>query len=84
MTAVADSSALVASVVNSGSDSRWMDAAFADEDMVCPELAIAESSNILRRMELAGRYIAHGSGQQAYAVDCWSYRRCTASLRPIR
>lgn len=66
MTTVADSSALVASVVNSGSDSRWVDAAFADEDLVCPELAIAEASNILRRMELAGR-ISHTEATEAYA-----------------
>ena len=66
MTAVADSSALVASVVNSGSDSRWVDAAFAGEDLVCPELAIAEASNILRRMELSGR-ISHTEAADAYA-----------------
>ncbi|MYC08157.1 MAG: type II toxin-antitoxin system VapC family toxin [Chloroflexi bacterium] len=55
MTAVADSSALVASVVDHGSDTRWVDAAFAGEDLACPELALAEASNILRRMELAGQ-----------------------------
>ena len=66
MTAVADSSALVASVVNSGSDSRWVDVAFADEELACPELALAEASNILRRMELAGR-ISHTEATAAYA-----------------
>ena len=55
MTVVADSSALVAFLVDYGSDGRWVDAAFAGEDLACPELALAEASNILRRMEIAGQ-----------------------------
>lgn len=55
MTVVADSSALVAFLVDYGSDGRWVDAAFAEEDLACPELALAEASNTLRRMELAGQ-----------------------------
>ena len=66
MTVVADSSALVASLVDHGSDTRWVDATFADEDLACPELALAEASNILRRMELAG-HISHTEATAAYA-----------------
>ena len=65
MTTVADSSALVASLVDYGSDARWVDAAFGDDDLACPELALAEASNILRRMELAGR-ISHTEATDAY------------------
>ena len=65
MTVVADSSALVASVVNSGSDTRWVDAAFAGEYLACPELALAEATNILRRMEISGR-ISRADAASAY------------------
>ena len=58
MTVVADSSALVASLVDHGSDTIWVDVTFGDEDLACPELALAESINIFRRMELAG-HISH-------------------------
>ena len=66
MTTVADSSVLVAALVDSGSDTIWVDAAFADEDLACPELALAEAGNILRRMELAER-ISHTEATAAYA-----------------
>ena len=66
MTTVADSSALVASLVDYGSDGRWVEDAFADEDLACPELALAEAGNILRRMELAER-ISHTEATAAYA-----------------
>lgn len=66
MTVVADSSALVASVVDHGSDTRWVDATFAEDDLACPELALAEASNVLRRMELAGQ-LSHAEAIAAYA-----------------
>ena len=66
MTTVADSSALVASLVDYGSDGRWVEDTFADEDLACPELALAEAGNILRRMELAER-ISHTEATAAYA-----------------
>ena len=55
MTTVADSSALVAVLLGSDSESRWTESALADDNLVCPELALAESGNVLRRMELAGQ-----------------------------
>ena len=66
MTVVADSSALIASLVNHGSDTRWVDATFANEDLACPELALAEASNILRRMVLAGQ-LSHAEATATYA-----------------
>ena len=42
-----------------------MEDAFADEDLVCPELALAEAGNILRRMELAGQ-LSHVEAAAAY------------------
>ena len=66
MTTVADSSALVASLVDQGSDTRWVDATFSGEDLACPEMALAEASNILRRMELAGQ-LSYTEAADAYA-----------------
>ena len=66
MTTVADSSALVAVLLGSDSESRWTESALADDNLVCPELALAETSNILRRMELAGR-ISHTRAATAFA-----------------
>ena len=65
MTVVADSSALVASLVDYGSDGRWVEDSFAGEDLICPELALAEASNILRRMELSGQ-LSHAEAAAAY------------------
>ena len=66
MTTVADSSALVAVLLGSDSESRWTESALADDNLVCPELALAETSNILRRMELAGQ-ISHTRAATAFA-----------------
>ncbi len=66
MTTVADSSALVAVLLGSDRESRWTESALADDNLVCPELALAESSNVLRRMELAGQ-ISHTRAATAFA-----------------
>ncbi len=65
MTVVADSSALVASVADYGSDGRWVENVFAKENLVGPELALAEATNILRRMEISGR-ISRADAASAY------------------
>ena len=65
MTVVADSSALVASVADYGSDGRWVEDIFAKENLVGPELALAEATNILRRMEISGR-ISRADAASAY------------------
>ena len=56
MTAVVDASVLVAALVDTGSDGRWATAAISDHrPLVAPELAPAEATNILRRLELSRR-----------------------------
>ena len=55
MTAVVDSSVLVAALVDSGAEGAWAESVVAEEPLIGPELALAEASNILRRLELAGR-----------------------------
>lgn len=55
MKVVADASLLVAALVDSGRDGRWAESRVASDTLASPELALAEVSNSLRRMELAGR-----------------------------
>jgi predicted nucleic acid-binding protein len=50
---VVDSSVLVAALVDSGPDGIWSEQVIADGYMASPHLAIVESLNILRRLELA-------------------------------
>ncbi len=54
MTAVIDASVLVAALVDSGEEGRWAEYAIAGDVLASPELALAEATNILRRLELAG------------------------------
>ena len=54
MTVVIDASALVAALVDSGTEGAWAESLIADGQLVGPELVLAEASNILRRLEQAG------------------------------
>ena len=53
MRVVADASLLIATLVDSGRDGRWARSRIAMDRIAVPELALAEASNTLRRMELA-------------------------------
>ena len=53
MTVVADASVLVAVLVDSGREGKWSEDAVAERYLAGPELALAEASNILRRLEQA-------------------------------
>ncbi len=55
MTTVVDASVLVAALVDSDRDGRWAESALAAAPLASPELALAEASNILRRLERADR-----------------------------
>ena len=54
MTTVIDASVLVSALVDSGEDGKWAESAVAGDVIASPELALAEATNILRRLELAG------------------------------
>ena len=54
MTTVIDSSVLVAALVDSGADGLWAESIIARGSLAAPDLALAEASNILRRLELSG------------------------------
>ena len=54
MTIVADASVLVAALVDSGREGQWAESMAAEGSLAAPELALAEASNILRRLERSG------------------------------
>lgn len=55
MKAVIDASALVAALVDMGREGRWAESAVAEGDLAAPELALVETTNILRRLEQSGK-----------------------------
>jgi predicted nucleic acid-binding protein len=52
---VLDASVLVAAAVDDGPEGRWAEQLIATDQLVAPHLALAETTNILRRLERAGR-----------------------------
>ena len=54
MTVVVDASAVVAALVDAGSDGRWAESELALEGLAAPHLMPVEAANILRRAVLAG------------------------------
>ena len=55
MTIVLDASVLVAALVYKEAEATWAESLTARDDLACPELALAETSNILRRLEQSGQ-----------------------------
>lgn len=54
MSAVVDASLLVGALTGSGQEGAWCEAALERHPLAAPELALAEATNILRRMEMSG------------------------------
>ena len=54
MSAVVDSSVLVAALVESQTDGPWARASITRASLAAPELALVEATNLLRRLELSG------------------------------
>jgi predicted nucleic acid-binding protein len=61
---VCDASALVALLLDSGPDGRWVTGELTGADLIAPALVGFEAANIIRRHELAGLV---GSDQAAQA-----------------
>jgi len=53
VTIVVDASVLVSALIDTGSEGRWAESLIVSEAIVAPELAMVETTNILRRLELA-------------------------------
>ena len=58
MTLVIDASVVVAALIDTGTGGDWAESLIASEVLVAPELMMVESTNILRRLELANE-ISH-------------------------
>lgn len=54
MTVVIDASALVAALVDSGSEGEWAAEVTASGPLLAPELVLVETANTLRRLEASG------------------------------
>ena len=59
MSAVVDASLLVGALTGSGREMQWCEAALEQSEIAAPELALAEATNLLRRMELSSRITPH-------------------------
>lgn len=55
MSVVVDASVLVALVSDAGRIGQWAERFLPGEYLVAPDLALVEATNILRRLELAGK-----------------------------
>lgn len=55
MSIVVDASVLVAAAVDSGTSGDWAEELLARESLIAPHLLPVEASNVLRRLELAGK-----------------------------
>jgi len=55
VSAVVDASVLVAATVDTGPDGLWAEQVLVDAPLAAPSLVLAEATNILRRLEAAGR-----------------------------
>ena len=84
MNAVVDASAVVAALVDSGPHGEWAESVVAANALAAPELVLAESTNILRRLEQAetiSRIEANGAhadllgmGIELFARRVWELR----------
>ena len=89
MTIILDASVLVAAVIDSSKEGIWAGTLTARDDIVAPEVALAEASNVLRRLELSGeippgeateaqrdllRLGLHTVNYAPYAQRIWSLR----------
>ncbi len=53
MTVVIDASVLVSALVDSGKEGRWAEETLLGHPIAAPELVLAETANVLRRLERA-------------------------------
>jgi predicted nucleic acid-binding protein len=86
---VCDASALVALLLDSGADGRWVTEAIAGADLAAPNLVEFEAANIIRRHELAG-IVSADQAAQAHAdlldlaIEPWPYELLAARAWELR
>lgn len=69
MSVVVDASVLVAFTSDGGEAGDWSDGVVAGGDLVAPHLVLAEATNVLRRLELAGRLSRLEAGAAAHDLQ---------------
>jgi predicted nucleic acid-binding protein len=86
---VCDASALVALLLDSGPDGRWVTEALTAAELAAPSLVAFEAPNIIRRHELAG-LIGTDQAVQAHAdlldltIEHWPYEVLAARAWELR
>lgn len=86
---VCDASALVALLLDSGSDGRWVTEALKGADLSAPSLVAFEAANIIRRHELA-ELVSSDQAAQAHAdlldlhIEHWPYEILAARAWELR
>jgi predicted nucleic acid-binding protein len=86
---VCDASALVALLLDGGSDGRWVTGTLAGADLAAPSLITFEAANIIRRHELAGIASADQTAQAHadlldLAIEAWPYQLLAARVWELR
>lgn len=87
--AVCDASALVALLLDAGPDGQWVDEALRGVGLVAPRLVDFETSNIIRRHELAG-LVSADQAAQAHAdlldleIEYWPYELLGSRVWELR
>lgn len=87
--AVCDASAIVALLLDSGPDGRWVAQTLAGTALAAPSLVAYESSNIIRRHEIAGLVSADQAAQAHadlldLAIEYWPYELLGARVWQLR
>jgi predicted nucleic acid-binding protein len=86
---VCDASALVALLLDEGPDGRWATDALTGAHLAAPALVMFETSNIIRRHELA-RLVSADQAAQAHAdmvdlaVEQWPYELLAPRIWELR
>lgn len=89
VTAVCDASALVALVLDAGPEGRWVTETLSGRALAAPSLVAFESSNSIRRHELAG-LVSSDQAAQAHAdlldlrVEHWPYQFLASRIWELR
>lgn len=87
--AVCDASAVIALLLDAGPDGQWAHETLRGASLVAPHLVTFESSNIIRRHELAG-LVSSDQAAQAHAdlldlaIECWPYELLGARVWELR
>ncbi|MGH9284238.1 MAG: type II toxin-antitoxin system VapC family toxin [Acidimicrobiales bacterium] len=86
---VCDASAVVAMLVDGGSDGEWATSVLSDADLLAPHLVLFEAANVLRRLAAAGLVSADQAVQghvdlMDLQMDLWPYELVAARSWQLR